>query len=282
MTANPVGQPGILWRNRDTVTSVGAGSYTAVFVSADYGPIVANAGTLTVITAPVSGWNTITNPLDATPGQLVEQDTPMRVRRKVELTKPGGCGVDSLRADLLDPSKVPGVIQCVVLENTSMVTDGNGLPPKSFCAVIWDGVSPAADNVKIAQTIWNGHPSGVEAYGSTSANATDSTGVTRTVKFSRAPQKTVYLAYTLSVDATKFPVDGAAQVKAAAVALGATLVQGDDVIALKFRAVALGIAGVIDVTAFALDFTAAPVATANLVIAATEIATFDTSRITVA
>lgn len=282
MTANVAGQPSRLFRNRNVVTSVGAGNYTATFESADYGPVPAPAGTLTVITVAVTGWNSITNPLDATLGRLSEQDAPARTRRKIELTRPGASTVDAIRADLLDPDQVPGVIAAVVLENTGLTVDVNGQPGKSIQAIIWDGIVPAASDTKIAQAIWNGKAGGIEAYGTTTANAIDSLGTVRPVKFSRATQRTIYLSYVLVKDASKYPSDGDAQLKAAAVAAGNALTMGDDVIALKFRAIALTIPGVIDVTTFTLDFTAVPVPSVNLPIAQFEKATFDTSRITVA
>lgn len=282
MTANVSGQPTVLFRNRDTVTSVGAGNYAAVFEAVEYGPVAANAGTLTQIAIAAAGWNSITNAADAVLGRLVEGDTALRVRRRVDLARPGSSTVDAIRADLLDPDKVPGTIDVIVLENTGLATDPNGLPARSFHAVIWDGTVPAADDDQIAQAIWDTKPAGAEPYGTSSGTATDSLGTLRTVKFSRAVQRPVYLAYTLSKDASKYPPDGDAQLKAAAVAEGLDLTMGEDVIALRFRAVALQIAGVIDVTAFGLDFTSSPVATSNLIIAPTEIATFDTARITVA
>jgi hypothetical protein len=94
--------------------------------------------------------------------------------------------------------------------------------------------------------------------------------------------RATYFALTVLTDPTKFPADGAAQIKAALVALGASAQIGDDVYAARFKAEPIiKIAGVLDVTSFALDFVSSPSATINLPISAREIATFDTSRITV-
>jgi uncharacterized phage protein gp47/JayE len=282
MIANVNGQPTQKFRNRDTVTSVAAGNYTPIFESVDYGPIVANAGMLTVITTPLSGWNSITNALDAELGALQEDNTTLRVRRRVELAAPGACTLDSVRADVLGVAKVQ---QCVVLENAGLVTDGNGLPAKSFNVVLFDGVSPAAVDGDIAKAIWNSKPSGMQSYGTLATGGIvvlDSLGASHLVNFSRATQRAIYFALTVLTDPTKFPADGAAQIKAALVALGASAQIGDDVYAARFKAEPIiKIAGVLDVTSFALDFVSSPSATINLPISAREIATFDTSRITV-
>ena len=278
LIANVNGQPAIKFRNRDTVTSTGAGNYSAVFESVDLGPVPANASTLTVITTPVSGWNSITNPADAVLGHLIEVDTDLRVRRRTDLAKPGACTLDSVRADVL---QVKNVLQCIVLENNTMAQDLNGLPPKSFNVVIYDE-TPAAIDADVAQTIWNSKPSGIQPYGATNVNVKDSLGATHVVGFSRSPQKTVYFSLTVVTDPNTFPADGSTQIKNALVALGKLSKMGDDVIAARYKAEPIiKVAGVVDVTVFTLGFTASPAGTANLAIAPQEQATFDTSRVVV-
>lgn len=278
LMANVAGQPDIKFVNRDAVTSTTSGNYTAVFESIDYGPVVANAGTLTQITAAVSGWNSITNAADAELGALEEGDTDYRQRQADELTAPGACTTDAIRADLL---KVKGVLQAFCFENVTLTTDADGLPGKAIECVIYDGASPTASNNEVAQAIWNSKPSGSETYGAITAYAVDALGITRTVKFSRATIKNVYLEFDITVDASKYPIDGAALVKAAAVEKGNTLNLGDDVIALALRSSALSVQGVLDVTAMRLGFSASPVGLVNLAISGREIARFDTSRVTV-
>lgn len=279
MVANVNGQPTIKFRNKLQVVSTSAGDYSnVVFESVDLGPVPANSGTLTVITNPVNGWNSINNPTDAELGHLIEQDTALRVRRRTDLAKPGACTIDSVRADVL---QVPNVLQCVVLENNTWATDADGLPPKSFAVVIYDEVTLADDNA-VAKAIWDSKPSGMQAYGSTNVLVTDSLGKQHSVSFTRAPQKTVYLSLTVVTDPALFAADGVQQIKDALVALGKTLKMGDDVVAARFKAEPIiKIAGVLDVTVFTLGFSASPVGTANLVIAQQEQATFDTSRVDV-
>ncbi len=277
--ANVSGQPSTRFVLVTSVTSTTAGNYSAEFEAEVTGPVPANSGTLTVITTPASGWLTVTNSLDAALGTDIETDAAYRLRQVAELASPGACTVDAIRADVL---RVPGVLQAFVFENTTMTTDGDGVPPKAFETVLYDGAGLDADNPELAQVIWDNKPAGIETYGATGANATDSLGVPRAVEFSRATVKTVYLTYTLDVDPLHYPADGDAQVKAAAIAKGLTYLNlGIDVVALVFRAQALLVEGVNDVTSFTLGFTATPVGTSNLTIGSREIGVLDTSRIVV-
>lgn len=276
---NVFGQPATRFELETTVVSTSAGNYSGVFVCEQTGPVVANAGTLSVIATPVAGWNSVTNPADATLGTDIQSDAQYRLSQTQELAAPGSCTVDAIRAELL---KVPGVLEAFVYENTTMVTNGDGVPAKAYECVIWDGPTLDADNMAVAQTIWDNKPSGIQTYGVTSANATDSTGTVRAVSFTRATPVNVYFAYTLSVDATKFPIAGDTLVKEAAVAKAqASQIVGKNVIKLVYEALPLDIEGVLDVTDFRLGTAPTPTGTANIVIGSRQIGVIDSSRITV-
>lgn len=282
MMCDVASEPTIKFVNRDPVESTTAGTYQAVFEAFDYGPVVANAGTLTHITNPISGWTSVTNPLDAELGALVEEDPAYRQRQDDELTAAGSSTVDAIRTDLLEVKKV---LQAYVFENVTLVTDENGLPGKAIECVIYDGASPTASDTEIAQAIWDSKPSGSQTFGTSSAIATDKLGVAQTVYFSRAAVLNIYLEFDIKVDASKFPVGGAALVKDTAVAEGNLNNLGDDVVALLLRSCVLakngGVAGVTDVVALRLGTSASPVGTVNIDITGRAIARFDTSRVVV-
>lgn len=278
MMVNVVGQETIKFVNRDPVVSTTAGTYAAIFEAVDYGTVNANAGTLTAITNPITGWNSVTNAEDAVPGALVEQDAAYRQRQFDELTAPGASTVDAIRADVL---AVDGVQQCYVFENVTLVTDGTGLPGKALECVIYDGSPSAADDVEIAQAIWDSKPSGAEAYGSSSANATDALGIDRPTKFSRATIVGMYLEFDVVVNTKLFPVNGVTLIKEAAVARGNVLNLGESVVDLVIRAAALNVPGVTDVTALRLGSAPSPGGTSNYPITGRQIARFDTARIVV-
>lgn len=270
--------PDVLFKAIDDIVSTTAGTYTGDFECTEDGPTAANAGTLTNIVSTVSGWNSVTNPLDAELGNLLEEDTDLRIRRKEELPAQGDCTLDSCVAAV---EQLDGVLSVEGFENVFLTTDDDGLPGKSFEIVVWDDVGQDASDEEIGQTIWDNKPAGMRAYGSTTVEVRDSRGRVREVSFSRATQLTIYLDVFATVNDDTFPDDGDDQIKAAIVAKGETLKMGDDVIALAFQAAPLAVTGVTDVPTLELDTASSPSATANIPVTSRQIATFDTSRITV-
>lgn len=280
MTANVAGQPDIKFVNKALVTSTTAGNYTATFEALTYGPTAANAGTLSVITTPVSGWNSITNPEDATLGTLDETDASYRVRQREELSASGSSTPDGLRADVL---RVQGVQQAFVFENTTNETDEDGVPAHAINVVIFDGPGADANSTVVAQTIWDNKPSGIQTWGLTYATAIDELGNPQLIGFSRATVKSVWLNFQfVQVDPAFFPQDGIAQIKAAVALRAATILRlGVDVIALQLKGAVLSVPGVVDVPTLFLGFAANPSDTANLVVGSGQIADVDTTNITV-
>lgn len=260
------------------VTAVGAGTYTGRFQCTKTGPIAANAGTLSVIVTPATGWNSTTNLTDAVLGSDVETDSALRQRRDQELAAQGSAQVDAVRAKLL---KLTGMQQVTVFENTLDATDGNGVPPHALECLCYDGPSPAVANDVIAQRIWDSRAGGIRTYGGLTGNALDSQGNTRAMSFSRPTPRTVWFTIDISVDASTFPVTGDADIEAALVAKGLTLGVGKPVVLASFFPAIFGTTGVKDVVVFRADFAAFPVGTANLAIGTRELATFDTSRIVI-
>jgi uncharacterized phage protein gp47/JayE len=172
------------WLNRDTVTSTTAGSYTATFesefASAD---AVAPAGTLTVIASPTDGWLSITNADDATSGTDIEDIEALRLRREQAVSIGGSRTRGSIRSALV---LLDGVLSAEVFENTSNVTDANGLPPHSLRATVYDGDPAAADNDQIAQVIYDRKAEGIVSDGTEVGVAQDSVLGPVSIAFARA------------------------------------------------------------------------------------------------
>lgn len=268
----------------DATNATGITAVVAVVMQAvTTGAVRAAAGSLTVINTPVSGWSAVTNAFDAELGNEIESDVALRARREEELRAQGSANLQAIEADVRE---ITGVLQVKGFENTSDVTDLNGLAGHSIEIVVWDGVSPLASNAAIAQAIFDAACAGIGAQQSglgtaATGNAIDDEGDTHAVLFTRALQKTLYVTYALTVDSS-YPSDGDAQVKAAAVtALNALLGVDDDVVATKLFAPAYSIAGVIDVISVHLGFSASPSGTGNLTVGSREIAIADTGRIVV-
>lgn len=260
-----------------TITEV---SSVGVFDAVNTGPTAAPVGTLTTIESPLFGWDTASNPQEAALGSNVETDTQLRLRRRASTSIAGAGTVDAITANLL---QVTGVTDAFVVENRTFSVDSGGRPPKSFEAVVTGGVDAV-----VAQVIWDRKPAGIETFGSLPIAVEDSLGNARTVNLSRPTDVFIHLQidYTLYTEEV-FPSDGESAMATAVVAEGNLLGINDDVIIQRlhspiFSSVA-GIATLVIRIATSATSGGAPGAfqTTNLAVAATDIARFDVSRVTV-
>lgn len=238
------------------------------------GPVAAPSGTLTVIVAPVGGWISITNALDAELGAEVEDDVTYRRRQLDELTASGGGTVDAIRADLL---RVADVRAVRVFENVLDVVSPEGMPPHSVEAVVLDGLDQ-----DIAEQLWRSKPAGIETHGPIAVVVDDSAGDPHTIRFSRPVERPVRVWLNVRVDPERFPTDGVAQIQTRIAELGdREFGVGDDVIRSRYFCVVLDVDGVEDVSPLLHAFVPGGFTTANLAIGRRELATFDSSRVTV-
>ena len=287
LVANVAGFPQFTFVNRDAIVSPGGLVSGVVWISTQTGPIAANTSTLTVITNPVSGWNSITNPVAGTVGADVESDAALRLRRATLLVASGGCTVDSLRTALL---QVENVIQAHVLDNNSLVTDGNGQPAKSIQPVVWD--NSLASNAAIAQAIWNAKPAGILTYGTTTATATDSQGQAHGVQFTRIAGPNgilrIYVAIQIAALVKTFPSNGVSLVQNAIAALtqtpsddGYVILPGVSLFPGQFWNAALTVTGVTDILSLTFDGNPVPVNTGKFIVTPFQIATIAPADVTV-
>lgn len=199
---------GNLWSDIDTdtgtTTSTTAGTYFVEAEAENTGPTAVPANTLTVITTPVVGLNSVTNPLDAIRGTNVDTDDEALVRRQNELDALGTGTPDAIRAHLL-AYEVDGdlpILECTVFVNDGDTVDALGLPAHSIECLVFDGLGAVADDDAIAQIIWDNKPGGTRTYGSSSGTAVDKQGVERIVYFSRPSQAGIDVDVTINTDAT--------------------------------------------------------------------------------
>lgn len=104
-----------------TNLNITAQATPVVFLSQDFGPIVAPINTLTEILTPISGWISINNPKAGLTGRLIETDAELRIRRNNSLRLLGAGTVESIRARLLQ--QVPGVTSAFVFENRDLTQE---------------------------------------------------------------------------------------------------------------------------------------------------------------
>jgi uncharacterized phage protein gp47/JayE len=261
LVAYVTGDPTKRFENRDSLTAASLGNYALVFKCQENGPTVVNAGTLTQIAAPVTGWNSVTNAAEGSLGRLEETDSEFRVKREDELARRGSTSTDAIRADVLN---VAGVTSCLVVENVGDVTV-DGTPPRGIQCYVKGGV-----DADVAAAILGAKSGGIPTGGTTTINATDSQGVVHAVSFTRPTQVTIYVTATVSGLVGKYAGD--AEVTAALLALTANLSPGRDVVYSKLFAAAANTAGVVDVTNLRVGIAPSPSGVTNVVIGPAEFA----------
>lgn len=257
----------------------GSASADAPALAEVAGPYAAVSGTLTEIETPVSGWKSAINILDATIGDVAEKDPDFRIRRENELAAGGEATVDAIRAHMLRVGfgTVNAVKACTVFQNTTLVTNMDGLPGKSIEALVLGGLDQ-----EIREAVFH-KAGGIESYGNVSGSVTDTAGNPHTVKFSRATVKDIWVEIDLQkIDGT-YPINGDDAVKAAIIAFTEfpRYSFGVDVVAWALGAALDAVPGVFDVTAIRIGLAAFPVGSARITIGPRELAAFDTSRIVV-
>lgn len=251
---------------------VGIGRCTAEVAceSVETGPQQGLARTITQIETPITGILSAMNLLDATLGTNEETDAELRIRREDELRTAGNATVDSIRVHVLT---VSGVTMCRVLENTTDVTDGNGLPAHSVCVVVLGG---ATDD--IAAAVFT-KAAGIATYGNTSTTVVDEAGDSHTVSFYRPTEVPIYIINHVSYDVAAWPEDGADQIALAQVTFGDRSVTGKDAVSRALGAQGFAIPGVLNIQPCYIGTAPAPASETTITISPLQIATYDTSRI---
>jgi uncharacterized phage protein gp47/JayE len=292
-TASVINQPSNVWVLTADVTNSSGGTATlsATFRSQTPGVFVANAGTLTVIGTPSTGWLSVTNPGASVNGLAADTNTTLRNKREAELAGQGSGNLASIVAGVLE---VPGVISAYGFENTTILPDSNGLPGKAFRIVVWDGAGLSAANSALASAIWTRKGSGVQAYGGTLVTITDSQGVSRVVGFDRAVQVPIFV--TCTTTPSSLTTAQTAAVKSAIAGWFAVNVGlGSAIIARTFSASPLEAVSAADATAlqpaytppitdvptFTFDIHSSPTNTANIAGSFLKIFTLSTANILV-
>lgn len=192
--SSPVGITGAM--PSDFIIQSGAnGKFTAV----ETGYQTCEIGELDTIAVGVSGWNSVYNYVVGDPGEDLESDESLRVRRAAAARARKSRATDpAIEAALLD---IQGVSSAIVKSNRGFATDEDGIPGKSFNSLVIGG----NDN-EIAQCIYENQPAGIQSYGNTSVNITDSHGIEQQISFSRPTAVYLWVKVTYSLyDEEAFP-----------------------------------------------------------------------------
>lgn len=248
LRAAPDGRPDEIFSNAEDVVSVG-GDTDVVFEADDTGPILVAANTL-VIASAVTGWNGITSNEAATPGEDVETDEALRLRRQEEVERPGSSSARGIAADL--SANITEIESVTVVENDTDATV-DSIPPHAIEVIVY-GPDPATseDDDAVAAQILASKAAGIGTYGTTSVTVVDSEGQSRIVKFTRPADVAVDCALTLVTNADTYAGD-AAVAEHIAERAEETYVPGLDASWDQIVEWAREVAGVLRVTAVSVD-----------------------------
>lgn len=252
------------------------------------GPTLAVAYAIDTIDTPISGWATVVNLLDATPGALAETHEALRIRREVELAEQGASIPDAIRAEMLGDNGPAGVTHCTVFINRTDSTDEDGIPPHSVEVMVVGG-----DDQDIYDQLRLSVAGGIDTHGDQVGASVDSQGVSHVFRFRRPTEVLAHVIIEVEVDPDTYATggDGETAVKAAVVAYGGTLGIGRDIRArpiggavqprLSAIGEQLGVVGVIDTPSIKIGTAALPTLETTIAIGTREVAMYDTSRVTV-
>jgi hypothetical protein len=198
----------------------------------------------------VFGIDSTTNRLEYTLGTEVETDEAFRERLLVSQQISGAATVPAIEDSV---SNLAGVTSVKIVENRTLDVDGAGRPGKSFETFVEGGI-----DVVIAQEIWDKKPAGIETYGNTSEDITDSSGNLQTVLFSRPTEIFIAFRFTYSVNPEEtFPVNGEQLIKDATVDETSSLGVSVDVIPSRYYGVAYGATTGLDISVIEVQVLAA-------------------------
>ncbi len=258
------------WNLPASVVVPVGGSITVTASAADIGAVAANANTITKISTPTLGWQSVNNPLAAVPGNPVETDAELRKRQTVSTALPSLTVLDGIIGAV---ASLPGVTRRRGYENDDIVADANGIPAHSMAIVVEGGDAQAIGNA-IASKKTPGSPT----YGTTSVTTYDKYGQPNVIKCFRPTVATIGVEVTIKA-LQGYTTGFAAQIAQAVADLLNGLEIGDDVLITKLYGPALLMGNLaystFDITQIRIKKNAGAYGTANIVLAFNEVAQCD-------
>lgn len=259
------------------VTIPGGGSIAVAAEAVSTGPNEALTGTITSIDTPITGWATVDNLADATPGSDVETDVELRARRSASISSNAQVVLEAILAAV---RAVDGVDSASIIENdTDVIVSGQ--PAHSFQVVVVGG----ADQ-DISDAIFSTKPIGIQSFGTTSGSVTDSQGIAHDIDFSRPTEIPIFVAVVIVKD-SDYPITGDDDMKQAIVDYangilveGRGFALGDDVVFSRMYTPVNSIPSH-SVTSIDIDTSGPPTGMSDIVIAVNEISVFTIANITV-
>jgi uncharacterized phage protein gp47/JayE len=169
----------------------GAGTTTILFQALVIGNVESSPNSITTISTVQAGVTACNNPSGPTSIGLIEEtDYSLRIRRQNSTAIAAQGFYQSLVGNLLNTE---GVLQALVLENTTATTDANGIPSHSIWVIVLGGANDA-----IADVIYRVRNAGCGMYGSVTVSILQVDGTTFDVKFSRPVDEMLYISFDIA------------------------------------------------------------------------------------
>ena len=200
--------------------------------------------TITTITNPKLGIESVTNVKPFEGGRNTETDAEFRERYYKSVDFAGGVNIDAIIAEVYE--SVEAVIAVTGEENDTDFESASGLPPHSFEVVAYGGLDE-----EIAKAIFRRKAAGIQTFGNTTVSVLGASGQPFDIRFSRPTPVKVWVRVTDLVTDQHFPLDGVEQIKRSLVSFigGNTrggLNIGQDVIRVVLPTEVLKVPGVVD------------------------------------
>lgn len=201
-------------------TIAGAGFNSFSFTAKEIGAIQTVPNQLNKLVTTVLGVKTVNNPVTTgtVTGLNEETDTALRLRRQKSVSLASQGYLQSLEAEL---QNISGVVYSKVYENTSSVTDGDGIPSHSIWVIVEGG-----SDANIGYAIYTKRNAGCGMKGSVIVDVTRPDGSIFQVQFDRTQTQNLYVKFDAH-SISGAPLD-TTYIKEQ-LALGLSLGVGDDV-----------------------------------------------------
>lgn len=183
------------------------GEIISTAIAEKSGGILALANSITTISTPTRGWQSVNNPQASTLGAPVESNTKLRQRQALSTAIPSRSYTEGILGALFS---LDGVSRCKVYENKKHFADPLGLPPNSLTVVVSGG-----DDQEIAETIRVKKAPGCDLYGNTTITRPVVYGDPVPIEFWRPIQKLIGIHIELTTN-SDYTVDIGEQIKSAA------------------------------------------------------------------
>lgn len=250
-------------------------SKVMTFTCEEYGPVTADAGTVTEIDTGVTGVDSVTNRYAANEGRYVETDQEIRARYWYNVYSGGG-STEAIKSALL---LIDGVTNVTVMQNDQDI-EVNSMAPHSIEAVVQGGYED-----EIAQTIIAKKAAGIATNGDVSVELIDSAGWPQTILFNRPEEHYFWIKVTYSTNSEEnFTSDGDSLIKSAIQSFEIDV--GEDVIYQKLiNHIYNNVTGIGEITFEMFESTddeATPIyiAQQNFAMNTRQLAVFDADRVT--